>query len=116
MGATSKWHFFLGLPSGSPKIKTLIVLKLWILIYSSKQAYLEYAKPISYNLQKGFSNNVLHAPTEDQLIIVLMGFVIQSQILYLTPSLSFEHNSCISNLNEQCKCTLGIYTSKAFQW
>jgi hypothetical protein len=108
--------FFPTTPKWESKIKTLTILKLWIFIYFSKQAYLEYVKAISYRFQKDLANNVLHCPIEDHLTIVLMQFVIKSQIPNLTLNLSFEHNSCISNLNEQCKGTLGIYTSKTFQW
>ncbi len=42
--------------------------------------------------------------------------MVGSQITNLTPGPSFDHNSCISSLNEQCKRTLGIYILKPFQW
>jgi hypothetical protein len=29
---------------------------------------------------------------------------------------SFDHNSCVLSLNEQCNDTLGFYTSRPFQW
>jgi hypothetical protein len=34
MGATSKQHYLLGLPNGSPKVKTFNILKFWSLIFS----------------------------------------------------------------------------------
>ncbi len=42
--------------------------------------------------------------------------MVGSQILNLAPYSFFDHNSCISGLNKQCKDTLGIYTSSPFQW
>jgi hypothetical protein len=36
-GTTSKCHFSPGLPSGSPKIETFVVPKLWTFIYFSNQ-------------------------------------------------------------------------------
>jgi hypothetical protein len=35
--------------------------------------------------------------------------------IWLLPP-SFDHNSCKSNLNEQCEGTLSIYTLRPFQW
>ncbi len=35
--------------------------------------------------------------------------MVRSQIPNLIPSLSFDHNSCISGLNEHCEGTLSIY-------
>jgi hypothetical protein len=111
MGATSKWHFFLRLPSG-----TFVVSKLWTFISSSNQTYLEYAREIFYSPQKDLSNDVLHASIKDHLTPILRGFIIGSQIHNLTSKLSFDHNSCISGLNEQCEGILGIYTLRNFQW
>ncbi len=115
MGATSKWHFFSWFPSGSPKIGIFVVSKFWRLISSSKQAYLEHVKTIFYSLQKDLFNN-LHALRRDHLTHVLMGFVVESQIPNFTSNLFFNHNSCILGLNEHCEGTLGIYTSRHFQW
>ncbi len=97
MGATSKWHFF---PSGSPKIETLIVPKLWTFIFFSNQTCFEHVMAITYSLQKNISNNLLHALIRDHLTPTLKGFVVKNQIPNLTPDPSFDHNSCISSLNE----------------
>jgi hypothetical protein len=48
------------------------------------------------------------------LTFPLKGFVVGSQILNLTPALSFDHNSCKSGLNEQSEGTLHIYVSRPF--
>jgi len=45
----------------------------------------------------------------------LKGFLVGSQILNLIINFSFDYNSCILHLNEQCEGTLGIHTSRSFQ-
>jgi hypothetical protein len=80
MGATSKWHFF---PSESPKIGTLVVPKIWMLIFFSNQACFEHVMAIIYNLQKNLSNNVLHTSIRDHLPPALNGFVVRNQIIVL---------------------------------
>jgi hypothetical protein len=72
------------------------------------QTCLGHVKAISYNPQKDLSNGVSHTLIGTHLTLTLKGFVIKNEILNLTPNLSFDHNSCISILNEQCKGTLGI--------
>jgi hypothetical protein len=99
--------FFFGLLSGSPKFGILVVPKLWTFISSSSQACLGHASAISYSPQKDLFNNLLHP---------LKVFVVQNQILNLTRDRFFNHNSCISGLNEQWKGTLSIYTARPFQW
>jgi hypothetical protein len=76
---------------------------------------LEYARKISYSFQNDLSKNVLHTPIKDHLTSILKGFV-RNQIHNLTSELSFDHNSSILGLNEQCEGTLGIYILKPFQW
>jgi hypothetical protein len=63
-----------------------------------------------------FLNSMLHALIGDDLTFSLRGFVIGSQIFNLILDLSFDCNSCISSVIEQCKVILGIYASKPFQW
>ncbi len=55
----------------------------------------EHASKISHNSQKDLSNDVLHAPVEDDLTLVLRGFVFRNQVLNLTPNLFLDHNLCI---------------------
>jgi hypothetical protein len=98
--ATSKWHFFLGFPNGSPKIGTHVIWKLWMFISSSNQAFLEHMKKPSYSPENDIFNSVLHAPIENHLTSTLRGFVVGTQIPNLTPASSFDHNSCILGLNE----------------
>ncbi len=58
---------------------------------------------IAYSPKKDLSNGVLHAPIRVHLTPALKRFVVKSQIPNLTISLSFDYNSCILGLNEQCK-------------
>jgi len=66
-----------------------------------KTTCLEHARAISYSLQKVPSNGVLHTLIGNHLTSYLKGFLVRSQILNLTPNLSFDHNSCSLGLNEQ---------------
>jgi hypothetical protein len=85
-------------------------------IYFLNQAFFEHVMTIIYSPQKNLSIGVLQDPIKHHLTPNLRGFMIKSQIFNLTPSPYFDHNSCISSLNEQCKGILGIYTSRPFQW
>jgi len=108
---TSKWHFFSGLPS-----ETFIVPKFWLVIYISNQVCLEHVREISYSYQKDISNGVWHTPIKAYLAHTLKGFMVGSEIFNLNLNPSFDYNSCISSLNEQCKGILGSYILKHFQW
>jgi hypothetical protein len=70
----------------------------------------------SYNPQKDLSNGASHTLIEDHLTPTLRGFVVRSQIPNLILDPSFDHNSCISGLNEQYEGTLGIHILRPFQW
>ncbi len=98
------------------KVGILIVPKFWMFISSSNQNFLEHRTTITYSFQKYLSNGVLFAPIGNHLTPTLRGFVIGSQILNLTPDPSFDHNSCISSLNDQGEGTLDIFTLRPFQW
>jgi len=86
--------FFLGLISENSKIGTFVVPKTWMLISSSNQAFLEHARGLAYIPQKYIFNGVFHSLIKNHLTFALKGFVVGSQIPNLTPSFSFDHNSC----------------------
>jgi hypothetical protein len=71
-----------------------------------KSIYFEHVRAINYSLQQDLFNGVFFSPIGDDLTPDLRGFVVESQIGNLTLDLSFDHNSCISNVNGQCKGTL----------
>jgi len=90
--------------------------KFWMFIYLLNQTFFEHVMTRTYSFRKYFSIDVLQVLIKHHLTLNLRGFMVKSQILNLTPSPYFDHNSCISSLNEQCKGILGIYTSRPFQW
>jgi hypothetical protein len=73
--ATSKRHFFLGFPSGSPKTNFYYPKTLDDHIFF-KLSFFEHTMAISYSFQKDLSNSVLHAPIGDHLTLALKGFVV----------------------------------------
>ncbi len=113
---TSKCHFSLKLLSGSPKTRTFTIPKLWTPMSFSNQISFENERAISYSPWKYLSNSVYYGWIEPHLTPAFKGFVVGSQIPYLTTAPSFDHNSCKSSLNEQCKATLSIYASRPFWW
>jgi hypothetical protein len=48
------------------------------------------------------------------LTLTFKGFLVGNQIFNLILTLSFDHNSCKSHLNEQWEGTLSIYASRPF--
>ncbi len=81
------------------KIETLVVPKLWTLISSSNQTFLEHVKALPYSLEKDLSK-LYHAPIGNHLTPALRGFMVKNQIPNLIFTPYFDHNSCISCLNE----------------
>ncbi len=87
----------------SPKIGTFVISNFWTFISSSNQAILAHARALYINSLKDLSNGVLHILIKDYLTPTLRGFMVKSQIPNLTPAPSFDHNSCILGLHEQCE-------------
>jgi hypothetical protein len=79
------------------------VLELWTFVSFSNQIYFENSRVISYSPQKDISNGVYHAPIRAHLTLDFKGFVVKSQILNSTLALSFDHNSCKLNLNDNAR-------------
>ncbi len=99
---------------GVPKLRPFVVLKFWMFIFSSNQTCLKNEKIRFFCFQKNLSNRVLHAPIKDHLTIFLKRFVVGNQIKNLILAFSFNYNSCISSLNNQCEGILCIYISNLF--
>jgi hypothetical protein len=91
--------FFQDSQVGVSKLKLLLFWNFGCL-YIFKSNLFGSCDTIFYNLQKDFSNNILHTPIGDHFTPTLKGFVIEGQIENLTLGLSFDHNSCISCVNE----------------
>jgi hypothetical protein len=71
----------------------------------SNQVYFKISRKISYSPWKYLSNGVWHSPIGVHLTPTFKRFVVESQIPNLILAPSFDHNSCKSALNEQCKST-----------
>jgi hypothetical protein len=107
--------FSLDSQMGVPKLR-LLLSQSFRHSYLPQINFLLHARALCYSPQKDLSNNVSHALTGDHSTLTLRGFVVGNQVHNLVPILSFDHNSCISYLNEQWEGTWGIYTSRTFQW
>ncbi len=83
---------------GVPKLKFLLFRNLDIHIFFKSKFVWNMERQYLIAFKK--INHILHAPIGDHLIHALKGFVVGNQILNLTFNLSFDHNSCISSLNE----------------
>jgi hypothetical protein len=70
----------------------------------------------SYSPRQELSNNVLHTTYTQGNRIDSQLFVVKSQIVDLTPSLSFGHNLCFRCPNGSCEPIFKLYVSIAFQW
>ncbi len=67
---TSKCHFSLGFPSGSPKTKTLIVPKISTFISFSNQVYFDNTRVIFYSFKKIFP--IMYNTPQSKLIWPLL--------------------------------------------
>jgi len=116
MKPTSKWHFVLGFPSGSPEI--LIVGTPATLRAITFCAYLR----LRWGLKQSCShfwdllNGISHATCmrenqgDSQLLMV------KSQIGNLTHNPFFGHNLCFKYSNWSYEPILDIYIQRDFQW
>jgi hypothetical protein len=113
MGTTSKCHFLLRPPNGNPKIGTFVVPKLWTFIYFSNQIFKKSKGNFLEPLKRSFQRCIT-CPNYTSFDPAFKGFMVESQISNLTLAPSFDHISCKSGLNEQCKLTLTIFISRPF--
>jgi hypothetical protein len=70
----------------------------------------------SYSFRWDLSNGMWHATCTQESRVDSRLLVVGSQIVNLTPDLSFGHNLCFKCPNESCEPILDIYISIAFQW
>jgi hypothetical protein len=113
MGATSKWLFILGFLNGSPEIPTYGTLAT---LTSCANLRSRWHLKKSYSPRRELSNGMSHVACTQGNRVDSWLLMVGSQIVNLTPDLSFGHNLCFKCSNEQCDPILGIYTSIAFQW
>jgi hypothetical protein len=101
---------------GVPKLQQLGLSQLWGRITSCADLRLQCGLKQSCSPRWDFSNSMLHVACTQGNRVDSRLLVVGSQIVNLTPSLSFAHNLCFKCPNEQCEPILDIYTSISFQW
>jgi len=74
-----------------------------------KSSFLKNMRIISYSPPKNLSNGISHTPISVHVTPTFKEYMVKNQNSNLTHAPSFDHNSCKSGLNEQCKGTLIIY-------
>ncbi len=108
MGATSKWLFVPGLPSPKTvsKLSRFRLSKLWQLITPCSDLQSGWGMKKTCNSPSELSNGVLHSACTHRGRVDSRLLVVGSQIVNLTPGLSFAHNLCCICPNGPCKAFL----------
>jgi hypothetical protein len=100
---------------GVPKLSRVGLPGLWTLTTPGFDLRLEWGLNQSCSSLQELSNAPLHSICRRQEEVDSQLLVVESQIVSLTPGLSFAHNlGCICP-NGSCKANLDIYTSRPFQ-
>jgi hypothetical protein len=105
---TSTITFFSRPPLRDSQVGVSLLSQNFGCSYLFQIKFLEHAINIYYSFQKDISNGVSR-PIKYHLTLDLKGFVTLDRNIF------FDHNLCISSLNEQCESILSIYTSRTFQ-
>jgi hypothetical protein len=107
MGATSKWLFVPGLPSGSPEIVPKLSRfgfpGLWQLIIPCSDLWSGWGLKQTCSFPWELSNGVSHSTWTHRGQVDSRLLVVWSQIVNLTPSPSFAPNLCCRCPNGSCK-------------
>jgi hypothetical protein len=123
--APPRWGYIpMALFPGTPKLKSRNcpetvpggVLGLWEVITPDYQVWSQRGLNQGYSPGWYLSNDVLRSQFGGQEEVDSWLFVVGSQIVSLTPGLSFAHNLGYRCPNDQCKAILDIYASRPFQW
>jgi len=101
---------------GVSKLPRLELLQLCEAITSCSDLRSGWGLKQSYNSRGELSNNVSHTTYTHGSRVDSRLFVVGTQIVSLTPNLSFCHNLCCKCPNGSCEPILDIYTSIAFRW
>ncbi len=102
--ATSKWHFVLGLLEFSQ----LGFSQFWGSITSRANFKLQWDLKQSCSPHQELSNNILHVAYTPGNRVDSRLLMVGSQIVSLTPDLSFDHNLCFKCTNGSCERILDI--------
>ncbi len=101
---------------GVPKLPKLRLSRLWGPITLCANLRLRWGLKQSCSPCWKLFNNILHATYMQGNIVDSRLLVVGSQIINLTPGLSFGHNLCFRCPNGWCEPILDIYVSIDFQW
>jgi hypothetical protein len=116
MRPTSKWHFVLGLPSGSLEIPKVGTPWFWGPIILCVDLRWRWGLKQSCSPYQEFSNNMWHATCTQGNQGDSQLFVVGSQTANLIPDPSFGQNLCFEDPNGSCEPILDIYVPRAFPW
>jgi hypothetical protein len=101
---------------GVPKLSRFGLTRLWELIAPGSDLGLWWGLKKTSSSPQELSNGVSHSICTHRNQVNFWLFVVESQIVSLTPDLSFDHNLCCRCPNGSCETILDIYTSRPFQW
>jgi hypothetical protein len=117
-GATSKWLFVPGLPSGSletvSKLSQFGLPGFWQLIAHCLDLQSGWGLKQTCSSPRELSNGVLHSAYTHRGRVDSWLLAVGNQTASLTPGPSFDHNSCCRCPNDSCEAILDIYTSRPF--
>ncbi len=99
---------------GVPKLSRVRLAGLWELISLGSNLRLELGLNQSYSSPRELSNALLHSFYKRREEVDSRLLVVGSQIVNLTPGLSFAHNLGYKCPNGSCEAILDIYTSRTF--
>ncbi len=101
---------------GVSKFPHLGLPLLWAPITLRVDLWLQWGLKQSCSPCRELSNGMSHATCTLKHQVDSQLLVVRSQIVNLTPNLSFGHNLCFKCSNGSCEPILYIYVSIAFQW
>jgi hypothetical protein len=101
---------------GVQKLSQFGLPGLWAIIALCSNLRSGWILKKSYSSPRELSNSVSHSTCTHRGWVDSRLLMIRSQIINLTPDLSFCHNLCYRCPNGQCKAIFDIFTSIAFQW
>jgi hypothetical protein len=102
--------------SGVPKLSRFELPRLWTTITFHLDLRLGRGLNQTCSPPRELSNAVSHSTWWHRIRVDSWLLVVGSQIVSLTPDLSFAHNLGCRCPNGSCKAILDMYTSRNFQW
>jgi hypothetical protein len=98
------------------ELSTLGLPRFWGLVTLCEDLRLRWSLNQSFSPCQELSNDMSHVTWTQVNQVDSQILVVGSQIVNLTPGLSFGHNLCFKSPNGWCKIILDIYVLIVFQW